>query len=104
MISIDGIFLVYAPKILSTPKPADQYELTIPTAPAFSSATGSVRVVYPDFFMRAFQLSVMSFRWSFIFLIDSAVPNWSQLSSGRPVGCNMEIITNFPLTNGIHAA
>src|SRR5690606_36087749 len=85
-----------------TPKPFDQLDITIPAAPAFSSADGSVRELYPVLLMRLRHSAFFSCLSFFIFSSDSFVAYSSQLYSGRPVGCGIEIITNFPFTCGSH--
>jgi hypothetical protein len=50
--------LVEASNILFTPKPLDQLLATIPTAPAFSSAAASWRLLKPVFAILFLQASV----------------------------------------------
>src|SRR3569833_161650 len=98
-----GTFLVYALNILSTPNPADQVFGRIPTAPAFSNATGKVRLFRPVLLMRFLHALVCSVRSFFILSKDVGVANSFQLSSGRPVGWHIDIITSLPFTFGSHS-
>src|SRR5690554_6789643 len=74
----------------------------IPAAPASSNAVMMVRRSYPLFLMFSYQALVWTSLSCFMFSKDSGVAHSFQLSSGRPVGCFMAIITNFPFTWGSH--
>ncbi|MCY1554100.1 hypothetical protein D9M68_906460 [compost metagenome] len=96
--SIDGILVVFAPKILLTPKPADQLLVTTPNAPFCSNAKAKAFKFKPVLLMRIRQALVSSVLFFFILSKDSGVANFAQLSSERPVGWFIENITNFPFT------
>src|SRR3954470_520951 len=98
-----GAVCVRALKTLSTPQPFDHRLATIPSAPAFSSATGSVRGSRPVFCTRAFQACTPAVRSVFIRSNEAGEPYFAQLSSGRQVGCGKETRTNLPRTLGSHA-
>src|ERR1700743_2492643 len=98
-----GTILVLASNILSTPQPFDQLLIRMPTAPAFSSATGKVLLVFPVLRIRSAHAFVRALLSAVSLSNVSFNANSFRLSSGLPVGWHMDIITNFPLTLGNHA-
>ncbi|MNY68450.1 hypothetical protein D3C86_2062150 [compost metagenome] len=76
---MEGIFVVFAPKILFTPNPEDQLLVTTPSAPALSKARANAFKFNPVLLILERQASVCLVLLLFIFSKDSGVANSCQL-------------------------
>src|SRR5256886_16307223 len=98
--SSTGTRSVCVAKIFCTPQPCDHWLWMTPAAPAASRRRGSACPVKPVRCTRCCHACCAAVRRALSVSAVVCIAHFSQLSSGRHVGCGNEVSTNLPFACG----